>query len=65
MVQVGVGCFVVNEHNEVLVVQERSGPLRGKGMTHLLKPRVQRTAKDIAKMLNSLHSKHAGGLSLD
>lgn len=26
--QVGVGAWVVNEHKEVLVVQERSGPLK-------------------------------------
>ena len=30
--QVGVGAFVMNERREVLVVQERSGPLRGKGV---------------------------------
>ncbi|KAK9908979.1 hypothetical protein WJX75_005507 [Coccomyxa subellipsoidea] len=30
--QVGVGCFVVNEDNHVLVVQERNGPLKGKGV---------------------------------
>ena len=29
--QAGVGCFVLNEHQQVLMVQERSGPLRGKG----------------------------------
>lgn len=28
--QVGVGAFVVNERNEVLVVQEAMGPLKGK-----------------------------------
>lgn len=30
--QVGVGAFVLNERREVLVVQERSGPLRGQGV---------------------------------
>ncbi|CAG9464324.1 unnamed protein product [Pedinophyceae sp. YPF-701] len=30
--QVGVGAFVINSKREVLVVQERSGPLRGKGV---------------------------------
>ena len=30
--QVGVGAFVMNERREVLVVQERSGPLRGQGV---------------------------------
>ena len=30
-VQAGVGCFVLNEHQQVLMVQERNGPLRGKG----------------------------------
>lgn len=30
--QVGVGSFVVNSRREVLVVQERSGPLRGRGV---------------------------------
>ncbi|PSC72444.1 Nudix hydrolase 8 [Micractinium conductrix] len=30
--QVGVGAFVLNERREVLVVQEKSGPLRGKGV---------------------------------
>ncbi|KAI7844105.1 hypothetical protein COHA_002245 [Chlorella ohadii] len=30
--QVGVGAFVLNERREVLVVQERNGPLRGKGV---------------------------------
>ena len=30
--QVGVGAFVVNERGEVLVVQENSGILRGKGV---------------------------------
>lgn len=30
--QVGVGAFVLNSRNEVLVVQEASGPLRGKGV---------------------------------
>ncbi len=30
--QVGVGAFVLNDRREVLVVQERSGPLRGKGV---------------------------------
>ncbi|PNH00075.1 Nudix hydrolase 8, partial [Tetrabaena socialis] len=30
--QVGVGAFVVNSRHEVLVVQERSGVLRGKGV---------------------------------
>ena len=29
MVQVGTGAFVLNEQNEVLAVQERSGPLKG------------------------------------
>lgn len=33
--QVGVGAFVVNEKREVLVVQERLGPLRGKGVWKL------------------------------
>ena len=28
--QVGIGAFVLNEAQEVLVVQERRGPLRGK-----------------------------------
>lgn len=30
--QVGVGAFVINERNEVLVVQEANGPLKGKGV---------------------------------
>ena len=30
-VQVGVGCFVLNEAGEVLLVQEKNGPLRGRG----------------------------------
>jgi 8-oxo-dGTP pyrophosphatase MutT (NUDIX family) len=30
--QVGVGAFVLNGRNEVLVVQEASGPLKGKGV---------------------------------
>ncbi|EFN58169.1 hypothetical protein CHLNCDRAFT_11561, partial [Chlorella variabilis] len=30
--QVGMGAFVMNERREVLVVQERSGPLRGQGV---------------------------------
>ena len=30
--QVGVGAFVLNSKNEVLVVQEASGPLKGKGV---------------------------------
>jgi hypothetical protein len=30
--QVGVGAVVLNERGEILVVQERSGPLRGKGV---------------------------------
>lgn len=30
--QVGVGCFVLNEDNHVLVVQEKNGPLKGKGV---------------------------------
>ena len=30
IMQVGVGAFVLNEHEEVLVVQEAHGPLRGK-----------------------------------
>jgi len=30
--QVGVGGFVLNERREVLVVQERNGPLKGKGV---------------------------------
>lgn len=30
--QVGVGAFVLNESNEVLVVQEALGPLKGKGV---------------------------------
>eukprot|EP01025_Chloroclados_australasicus_P048243 TRINITY_DN5459_c0_g1_i1.p1 TRINITY_DN5459_c0_g1~~TRINITY_DN5459_c0_g1_i1.p1 ORF type:complete len:381 (-),score=34.15 TRINITY_DN5459_c0_g1_i1:605-1747(-) len=30
--QVGIGAFVLNENNEVLVVQERSGPLKGTGI---------------------------------
>ena len=29
--QAGVGCFVLNERQQVLMVQERNGPLRGKG----------------------------------
>ena len=29
--QAGVGCFVLNEHQHVLMVQEGNGPLRGKG----------------------------------
>lgn len=29
LMQVGVGAFVVNERREVLVVQEKNGPLRG------------------------------------
>ncbi|MEW5307318.1 MAG: hypothetical protein WDW36_009724 [Sanguina aurantia] len=40
--QVGVGAFVLNERNQVLVVQERNGPLKGKGVwkmpTGLLDP---------------------------
>lgn len=28
--QVGVGAFVINENDEVLVVQEAMGPLKGK-----------------------------------
>ena len=35
-VQVGVGCFVLNERQEVLVVQEANGPLRGKGVWKLV-----------------------------
>ena len=31
-VQVGVGAFVVNSSGQVLVVQERSGVLRGRGV---------------------------------
>eukprot|EP01023_Acetabularia_acetabulum_P050042 TRINITY_DN5379_c1_g1_i11.p1 TRINITY_DN5379_c1_g1~~TRINITY_DN5379_c1_g1_i11.p1 ORF type:complete len:280 (-),score=44.36 TRINITY_DN5379_c1_g1_i11:844-1683(-) len=30
--QVGIGAFVLNQNNEVLVVQERSGPLKGTGI---------------------------------
>ena len=30
VLQVGIGAFVLNEAQEVLVVQERRGPLRGK-----------------------------------
>ena len=30
MSQVGIGAFVLNEENEVLVVQEKSGGLKGK-----------------------------------
>lgn len=30
--QVGVGAFVLNERREVLVVQEKMGPLRDKGV---------------------------------
>ncbi|KAK9786174.1 hypothetical protein WJX73_000075 [Symbiochloris irregularis] len=30
--QVGIGAFCMNEHREVLVVQEAHGPLRGKGV---------------------------------
>lgn len=33
--QVGVGAFVLNERREVLVVQEKMGPLRGKGVWKL------------------------------
>lgn len=33
--QVGVGAFVLNERREVLVVQEKTGPLRGKGVWKL------------------------------
>ena len=33
--QVGVGAFVLNEHREVLVVQEKHGPLRGAGVWKL------------------------------
>ena len=33
--QVGIGAFVMNERREVLMVQERTGPLRGKGMWKL------------------------------
>lgn len=28
---VGIGAFVVNDQNEVLVVQERTGPAKGRG----------------------------------
>lgn len=34
--QVGVGCFVLNERQEVLVVQEGNGPLRGQGVWKLV-----------------------------
>lgn len=30
--QVGIGAFVLNERREVLVVQEKLGPLRGTGV---------------------------------
>ena len=30
MCQVGIGAFVLNDANEVLVVQEKSGGLKGK-----------------------------------
>jgi 8-oxo-dGTP pyrophosphatase MutT (NUDIX family) len=30
--QVGVGCIVINDNGEILVVQERTGPLRGTGV---------------------------------
>lgn len=30
--QVGVGAFVVNEHQEMLVVQEKNGPLKGQAV---------------------------------
>lgn len=33
--QVGVGAFVLNEHSEVLVVQEKHGPLRATGVWKL------------------------------
>lgn len=33
--QVGVGAFVLNQQREVLVVQEKHGPLRGKGVWKL------------------------------
>ncbi|BDA41663.1 Nudix hydrolase 2 [Coccomyxa sp. Obi] len=32
LIEVGVGCFVVNEDNHVLVVQEKNGPLKGRGV---------------------------------
>ena len=35
MGQVGIGAFVMNERREVLMVQEKTGPLRGKGMWKL------------------------------
>ena len=34
--QAGVGCFVLNERQEVLMVQEGSGPLKGKGTLLML-----------------------------
>jgi ADP-ribose pyrophosphatase YjhB (NUDIX family) len=30
--QVGIGCIVINEEGKILVVQERTGPLRGTGV---------------------------------
>lgn len=36
--QVGVGAFVVNERREVLVVQEKNGPLKGTQVTVRLSP---------------------------
>lgn len=34
--QVGIGAFVLNDEQEVLVVQERRGPLRGKVRLRLI-----------------------------
>lgn len=52
-VQVGVGAVVLNERGEILVVQERSGPLRGKGVwkmpTGLVQVRVSPCALGAAR----------------
>ena len=38
--QVGVGAFVLNERREVLVVQEKNGPLRGQVHTPCAVPNL-------------------------
>lgn len=75
-VQVGVGAFVLNERNQVLVVQEKNGPLKGKGVwkmpTGLLDPAedvmdgavrevLEETVSDEARTCQSLDVCSFGG----
>lgn len=54
--QVGVGAVVVNESGELLMVQERNGPLKGRGVWKMPTGEVLPFVPIVTSSLVNIHS---------